>query len=115
MKIKEYQAEVDIWIKGFGVRYFNELTNNALLIEEVGELSRLMARVYGEQNFKRKEDQQSARENIKEEIADIFFVLTCLANQMGINLEEAIAKNFDKKTNRDKNRHKSNPKLSDDE
>ena len=115
MKIQEYQDQVDSWIKIYGVRYFNEMTNNALLVEEVGELSRLLARVYGEQNFKKKEDELNARENIKEEIADIFFVLTCLANQMDINLKDAIAKNFDKKTKRDKDRHQSNSKLSDDQ
>ena len=114
MTIVEYQEQVDEWIKRYGVRYFNELTNNAMLMEEVGELSRLIARVYGEQSFKRKEDEQRAKENIKEEIADIFFVLTCLANQMDVDLQEAIAKNFDKKTSRDKHRHESNPKLSDE-
>ncbi len=112
MTIKEYQQQVDDWIKTYGVRYFNEMTNNALLVEEVGELSRLLARVYGEQNFKRKEDELNARENIKEEIADIFFVLTCLANQMDINLEENIEKNFRKKTKRDHKRHLSNPDLT---
>ena len=111
MTIKEYQKQVDRWIKTFGVRYFNELTNNAMLMEEVGELSRLIARVYGEQSFKRKEDEAAAKENIKEELADIFFVLTCLANQMDINLEDCIHANFDKKTNRDADRHESNPKL----
>jgi len=114
MTIKEYQLGVDNWIKTYGVRYFNELTNNAILMEEVGELSRLIARVYGEQSFKREEDEQKARENIKEEIADIFFVLTCLANQMDIDLEECVEVNFNKKTNRDKNRHESNPKLRDE-
>lgn len=112
MTIKEYQARVDEWIKTYGVRYFDEMTNNAMLMEEVGELSRLMARVYGEQSFKRKEDELNARENIKEELADIFFVLTCLANQMDIDLEDCIDKNFNKKTNRDKKRHESNPKLT---
>lgn len=111
MTIKEYQDQVDNWIKTYGVRYFSELTNNAMLMEEVGELSRLIARVYGEQSFKRKEDEQQAQENIKEELADIFFVLTCLANQMDINLEECISANFAKKTNRDAKRHESNPKL----
>ena len=112
MTIKEYQGSVDEWIKTYGVRYFNELTNIAILMEEVGELSSLIARVYGEQSFKRSEDKTNARENIKEEIADIFFVLTCLANQMDIDIEDCVAENFNKKTNRDKNRHKSNPKLS---
>jgi len=112
MTIKEYQDSVDSWIKTYGVRYFNELTNNAILMEEVGELSRLIARVYGEQSFKRPEDEAIAEENIKEEIADIFFVLTCLANQMEIDIEDCVASNFNKKTNRDKNRHESNPKLS---
>lgn len=112
MTIQQYQDNVDDWIKTYGVRYFNEMTNNAILMEEVGEFSRLIARVYGEQNFKRKEDEAQARENIKEEIADIFFVLTCLANQMDIKLEECIEANFRKKTKRDKDRHKSNPNLS---
>lgn len=111
MTVKEYQDQVDSWIKTYGVRYFSELTNNAMLMEEVGELSRLIARVYGEQSFKRKEDELQAKENIKEELADIFFVLTCLANQMGIDLEESIHDNFTKKTNRDAKRHESNPKL----
>lgn len=114
MTIQQYQAKVDEWIKTYGVRYFDELTNNAILMEEVGELSRLMARVYGEQSFKRKDDQLKARENIKEELADIFFVLTCLANQMNIDLEECIDNNFTKKTKRDKDRHESNPKLTDE-
>ena len=109
--IKGYQEQVDSWIKTFGVRYFNELTNNAILMEEVGEFSRLVARIYGEQSFKRKEDEEQAKENLKEELADIFFVLTCLANQMDIDLEDCILKNFDKKTNRDATRHESNPKL----
>jgi len=112
MTIKEYQEEVDSWIKTYGVRYFDELTNNAILMEEVGELSRLMARVYGEQSFKKQEDEQKAKENIKEEMADIFFVLTCLANQMDIDLEECIRKNFNKKTSRDAKRHETNPKLN---
>jgi len=114
MTIQQYQQRVDDWIKTYGVRYFDELTNNAILMEEVGELSRLMARVYGEQGFKKKEDELKAEDNIKEELADIFFVLTCLANQMDINLEECINKNFSKKTNRDKDRHGSNPKLTDE-
>jgi len=114
MTIKEYQKQVDNWIKKYGVRYFDEMTNNAILMEEVGELSRLMARVYGEQSFKRKEEEEQARDNIKEEIADIFFVLTCLANQMDIDIEECVEANFNKKTKRDKNRHESNPKLRDE-
>lgn len=111
MEIKNYQNTVDGWIKSVGVRYFNELTNTAVLMEEVGELSRLMARVYGEQSFKNKEDEVKAPDRIKEELADIFFVLTCLANQMDINLEEAVLSNLNKKTQRDHQRHKQNPKL----
>ena len=111
MTIKEYQEQVDSWIKTYGVRYFSELTNNAILMEEVGEFSRLIARTYGEQSFKRKEDEDQSKEKMKEEMADIFFVLTCLANQMGIDIEDSISKNFEKKTNRDSQRHEANPKL----
>ncbi|MFM7024402.1 MAG: nucleotide pyrophosphohydrolase [Flavobacteriales bacterium] len=107
MEISAYQKQVDEWIKSIGVRYFNELTNTALLMEEVGELARIMARKYGEQSFKNKEEEK----NLGDEMADVLFVLTCLANQTGVNLEEAIQRNMEKKTNRDKERHKGNEKL----
>lgn len=108
MSIEEYQKKVDEWIKTHGVRYFNELTNTAILMEEVGELARLMARKYGEQSFKNQEEAQ----NIGDEMADVLWVLTCLANQTGVNLTEAIEKNFKKKTQRDSERHKQNKKLN---
>ena len=111
MTIKEYQQVVDHWIETIGVRYYNELTNTAILMEEVGELARLMARVHGEQSFKRKEDEAKAQDNIADEMADIIFVVTCLANQSGIDLEAAIQRNIDKKTKRDKERHANNDKL----
>jgi len=113
MEILEYQRKVDQWIKDFGVRYFDEKTNMILLVEEVGELSRLVARQFGEQSFKANSPtQEEIKMKLGDEMADIMFVLTCLANQMEINLEDSVATNFDKKTNRDKDRHKSNPKLS---
>lgn len=112
MTIRAYQDRVNEWIKEYGVRYFDEKTNMILLVEEVGELCRLVARKYGEQSFK---GNQPSKEDIKsmlgDEMADVLFVLTCLANQMGIKLEESLNQNFNKKTNRDKDRHKSNPKL----
>ncbi len=107
MTVKELQDTVDQWINTVGVRYFSELTNMAILTEEVGELARLMARTYGDQSFK-KED---LKKNIPDELADILWVVICLANQMDINLEEAIQKNLEKKNTRDQNRHKENPKL----
>lgn len=108
MTIKETQQIVDKWIKTIGVRYFNELTNMTLLTEEVGELARIIARKYGEQSFKDSDKQY----NMADEMADILFVLICLANQTGIDLTEAFKKNIEKKTNRDKNRHHENPKLN---
>ncbi len=111
MKIKEAQATVDQWIKTIGVRYFNELTNTAILTEEVGELASLMARIYGEQSFKRSEDEAKAMESLEGEMADVLFVLICLANQCGIDLEAALEKSLNKKTNRDKDRHNNNSKL----
>ena len=107
MKISTYQEEVDQWIKMHGVRYFNELTNTALLMEEVGELARIMARKFGEQSFKNAEEELQ----LGDEMADVLFVLTCLANQTGVNLEDAIRRNMEKKTLRDKDRHKDNEKL----
>lgn len=106
MTIEEAQKEVDHWIKTYGVRYFSELTNMAVLTEEVGELARIMARTYGDQSFKKGE-----KHNMADEMADILWVLICLANQTGVNLTEAFQKNLEKKTNRDKERHKNNPKL----
>jgi NTP pyrophosphatase (non-canonical NTP hydrolase) len=106
MTLREAQDKVDQWIKTYGVRYFNELTNMAVLTEEVGELARLMARKYGEQSFKEGEKQDPS-----EEMADILWVLICLANQTGVDLTEALQKSFEKKTLRDKERHINNPKL----
>lgn len=106
MTIKEAQATVERWIKEYGVRYFSELTNMACLTEEVGELARIMARRYGDQSFKEGESHDPS-----EEMADILWVLICLANQTGVDLTEALKKSIEKKTNRDKLRHKNNPKL----
>lgn len=106
MTIKEAQATVDRWIKEYGVRYFSELTNMACLTEEVGELARIMARRYGDQSFKEGESHDPSKE-----MADILWVLICLANQTGVDLTEALKKSIEKKTNRDKLRHKNNPKL----
>ena len=106
MEIKELQERVDAWIKAYGVRYFSELTNMAVLTEEVGELARVMARKYGDQSFKAGET-----ENLADEMADVLWVLVCLANQTGVNLTEALEANFAKKTARDKERHRNNPKL----
>jgi NTP pyrophosphatase (non-canonical NTP hydrolase) len=107
MTIQQAQESVDNWIKTTGIRYFNELTNTAILMEEVGEVARIMARQYGEQSFK-KSDQEI---NLADEMADVLFVLICLANQTGINLTEALEKNLDKKTLRDTGRHQANQKL----
>lgn len=106
MTIKEAQEAVDRWINEYGVRYFSELTNMACLTEEVGELARIMARRYGDQSFKEGESHDPS-----EEMADILWVLICLANQTGVDLTDALQKSFEKKTLRDKNRHKNNPKL----
>lgn len=107
MTLDEAQQEVDEWIKTIGVRYFNELTNMAILTEEVGELARIMARKYGEQSFK----ESDKKDSMEDEMADILWVLICLANQTGVNLTAAFQRNLDKKTKRDKDRHKNNPKL----
>jgi NTP pyrophosphatase (non-canonical NTP hydrolase) len=107
MTIQELQEKTDAWIKKYGVRYFNEMTNLALLMEEVGELARLIARSYGEQSFK--DDELNMK--LSEELADVLFVLTCLANQTNTNLTEAIEINFRKKTLRDQTRHLKNKKL----
>ncbi len=113
MTIAKAQKTVDDWIKTIGVRYFNELTNTALLMEEVGEVSRLMARLYGEQSFKKPELAATAKADLADEMADVLFVLICLANQTGVNLTEAMEKNLEKKTRRDAARHASNEKLKD--
>lgn len=110
--MKEYQIRVDDWIRTYGVRYFNELTNLAILMEELGEFSRLVSRVYGEQSFKKTEQDINIKDKLSEELSDILFVCFCLANQMGIDLEEAFEKNLAKKTERDQARHTGNPKLN---
>jgi NTP pyrophosphatase (non-canonical NTP hydrolase) len=107
MSIQEAQDQVDQWIKTYGVRYFSELTNMAILTEEVGELARIMARTYGDQSFKKSD----LGKDLGDEMADVLWVLICLANQTGINLTEALEKNIAKKTDRDKDRHKQNEKL----
>lgn len=107
MTIRESQNTVDNWIKQYGVRYFNELTNMAILMEEVGEMARIMARRYGEQS----EKESDKAKDLGDEMADVLFVLICLANQTGIDLETASKKNLDKKTNRDATRHLDNEKL----
>ena len=112
MTIKQAQTAVDNWIKDIGIRYYNELTNTAVLTEEVGEVARLMARIYGEQSFKKKEDELTAKDDLADEMADVMFVLICLANQTGIDLTEALKKNLEKKTKRDKERHAGNKKLN---
>ena len=106
MTLKEAQEQVDHWIKTYGVRYFSELTNMAVLTEEVGELARIIARTYGDQSFK-----EGEKHDLGDEMADILWVLICLANQTGVDLTKAFQKNLEKKTNRDKERHKNNPKL----
>ena len=105
--LEEVQARVDEWIRTVGVRYFSELTNMAVLTEEVGELARLMARKYGDQSFKAGEEGK----DLGDEMADVFWVLVCLANQTGVNLTEAFERNMEKKTQRDQDRHRNNPKL----
>ena len=107
ISLKEAQEKVDQWIKTIGVRYFNELTNMAMLAEEVGEVARIIARRYGEQS----EKESDKNKDLGDEMADVLFVLICLANQTGVNLTEALAKNLEKKTNRDADRHKNNTKL----
>ena len=106
MTLEEAQKQVDHWIKTYGVRYFSELTNMAVLTEEVGELARIMARTYGDQSFK-----EGEKRDLSDEMADVLWVLICLANQTGVDLTEAFQRNLEKKTNRDKDRHKNNPKL----
>ena len=107
MTIKEAQEKVDCWIKEYGVRYFNEMTNMAILTEEVGEVARIMARTYGEQSFK-----EGEKKELGDELADVLWVLICIANQTCIDLTEALKKNIDKKTKRDSTRHKENKKIN---
>lgn len=106
MTLEKAQQEVDSWIKEYGVRYFSELTNMAVLTEEVGELARVMSRRYGDQSFK-----EGEKDNLDDEVADVLWVLLCIANQTGVNLTEAFARNLEKKTQRDQTRHINNPKL----
>lgn len=108
MTLEEVQKQVDEWIKTYGVRYFSELTNMAVLTEEVGELARIMARKFGDQSFKENEKEL----NLADEIADVFWVLVCIANQTGVDLTKAFEENMQKKTERDKNRHRENEKLN---
>lgn len=107
ISIKDAQRIVDEWIKGYGVRYFSELTNMAVLTEEVGEMARIMARKYGDQSFK-----EGEKTDLGDEMADVLWVLLCIANQTGTDLTEAFRRNIEKKTNRDRDRHRNNPKLS---
>ena len=107
MTIKEAQEKVDCWIKEYGVRYFNEMTNMAILTEEVGEVARIMARTYGEQSFK-----DGEKKELGDELADVLWVLICIANQTGVDLTEALQKNIEKKTRRDSTRHKENKKIN---
>ena len=109
MTLEEAQQQVDTWIRTYGVRYFSELTNMAVLTEEVGELARVMARRYGDQSFKAGE-----KDNLEEELADVLWVLLCIANQTGVSLTDAFAKTLQKKTDRDRTRHINNPKLKGD-
>ena len=107
MQLSAAQKQIDDWIKQYGVRYFNELTNTAILMEEVGEVARIMARRFGEQSEKESDKQN----DLEDELADVLFVLICIANQTGVNLEDALQKNLIKKTNRDSSRHLNNNKL----
>ena len=108
LTLRGLQDVVDGWITAYGVRYFSELTNLAVLMEEVGELARIMARTYGDQSFKSAQE----RGDLADEMADVLFVLVCLANQTGVDLEQAVSTNLSKKTHRDRHRHRNNPKLS---
>ena len=108
LSLRELQSTVDAWIQSIGVRYFSELTNLAVLMEEVGELSRVFARTFGDQSFKKSDTAY----NLREEMADILFVLVCLANQTGVDLQSAMVANLEKKTQRDRDRHRNNPKLT---
>jgi NTP pyrophosphatase (non-canonical NTP hydrolase) len=110
MTIQRLQKTIDDWVKRYGVRYFSELTNLAVLMEEVGELARIMCRIYGDQSFKRSTEDV----DMADELADVLFVLICIANQTGVDLTAAIEKNLNKKTVRDRDRHRNNPKLTKD-
>lgn len=110
MQLNEAQKLVDDWIKSYGVRYFSELTNLAVLMEEIGELARIMARTYGDQSFKKSDN----KSDLADEMADVLWVLLALANQTGVDLTDALKKNIEKKTERDRNRHRENPKLQSD-
>lgn len=112
MSIAEAQQIVDEWIKSVGIRYFNELTNTAILMEEVGEMARILARVYGEQSWKNPTDAETAQAQLADEMADVLFVLICLANQTGVNLTDALQRSLEKKTRRDTDRHRNNEKLN---
>lgn len=112
MTIQEFQAQIDRWIARYGVRYFSPLTNMACLAEEVGELARIMARAYGDQSFKPGEN-TDAKTALAEEMADVLWVVGCLANQTGVDLEAAVRASMEKKTQRDATRHRNNPKLAD--
>lgn len=107
MTLQEIQATIDEWIRTVGVRYYSELTNMAILTEEVGEVARLMARLYGDQSFKKSDEAY----NLADELADVLFVLVCIANQTGVDLTEAMTRNLEKKTQRDRDRHQQNEKL----
>lgn len=111
MTIKQLQSQVDHWINTIGVRYFSEMTNMAILTEEVGELARVMSRIYGEQSWKVPLSDEEEKEKLADEMADVLWVVTCLANQTGIDLTQALQKNLEKKTTRDKDRHRGNSKL----
>ena len=111
MTLQEAQQTVDHWIKTVGIRYYHELTNTAILMEEVGEVARFMSRLYGEQSFKTPEQAATAKEDMADEMADVLFVLICLANQTGVDLTEALKKNLEKKTRRDTAPHAANEKL----
>jgi NTP pyrophosphatase (non-canonical NTP hydrolase) len=110
LTLKAYQSRVDHWVRTFGVRYFNEMTNLAILTEEVGEVARAMVRTYGEQSFK--SEAHALESNLADELADVLFVITCIANQTGVDLAEAVEKNLEKKSTRDSRRHWRNPKLT---
>ncbi|NND07561.1 MAG: nucleotide pyrophosphohydrolase [Saprospiraceae bacterium] len=114
LQLQSLQDQIDQWIKKYGIAYFDELTNMTLLMEEVGELASLMSRIYGQQSFKHKITEEDQRKRLTDEIADVLFVLTCLANQMDIDLTAAMQQNIDKKTTRDAERHKTNPHLNKD-
>lgn len=111
MTLSQAQQLVDDWITTYGIRYYDELTNTAILMEETGEVARLMARLYGEQSFKRPEDEAAAPHQLSDELADVLFVIICIANQTGVDLGSALARNLAKKTARDRDRHRNNPKL----